>query len=1056
MKNYVNFHCHTSMSNLSTPDSVISNEDRVSRVIELGQTVASFVEHGHAMSFLEGIPLSRKYCIKPLIGSEIYFVKDRFESDRTNSHLILLAKNEDGRKQINEAISEGNLTGFYYKPRLDFSLLFQINPKDIWITTACLGGIWKYEDSENILLKLKEHFGNSLFLEVQNHNVQEQKDLNSKIIELSRRFNVRIIAGMDSHLIYPKQAKERDDYLRSRGIEYPEEQNWYLDFPSYDDAFRRFEEQGILNKNQISDALENTNIFESVSEYDSIIFDSDIIKLPSIYPDKTQEEKDDILRKLIFSQWEIEKKSVAFSKWKHYEDEINKELSVIIETKMSDYFLLDYEIVKRGKELGGTITLTGRGSMPSYYTSKLLGLTTIDRISASVKLFPERFISKERLLETKSIPDVDLNLGTPQIFSQAQIDVMGENRSFPMIAFVKTRGLGAWKLYARSAGVDFETSNAISEQLQQFEFDLKHAEEDEKENIDALSYIDNKYHDIYLESKKYIGLINSVTPHPCASLITDFDIRKEFGLIKIKTGSVEHICACCDGKFAETYKLLKNDLLKVAVVDLIYRVYQRIGIKPHPLPELLKICENNEKVWNVYKNAWGMGINQVEQQGTIGRVAKYAPKNISELSAFVAAIRPSFKSNYKQFENREHFEYGIPSLDKLIQTKEFPESYMLYQENIMQVLSYAGIPISQTYEVIKNIAKKRVDKVLKYKQQFIDGMKKNIIFSEKVSEWDAEGVAMRTWKIIEDSAFYSFNASHSYSVAGDSLYGAYLKANYPLEFYETFLKMLEDDADKDRLALVKNEATRAFGIKFPSYKFGQDNRDIILDKKTNSISSSLKSIKGFNHQISEDLFELSKHQYNDFVDFLVRAEDEGKMSSKFEKLIKIHYFDNFGKNQKLLNIFNEFKSGKFRYGKKLKDTTKEKRIAELKKMFAEMDDKNISFREQIDADLEILGIIQSTYPKVNPRLAYVLEVNDKFAPRIQVYSIAKGTQSSLKIYKKMYSKVPFGVGDILYCQEFEKKPSVKFIDGEYVEDKDATPAWWLKNYTVVKDIDSLI
>jgi len=240
---------------------------------------------------------------------------------------------------------------------------------------------------------------------------------------------------------------------------------------------------------------------------------------------------------------------------------------------------------------------------------------------------------------------------------------------------------------------------------------------------------------------------------------------------------------------------LKNDLLKVNVVKVIYETYKKIGIQPHPLPQLLDVCSKDKKVWDIYKNAWTMGINQVEQTGTSGRVAKYAPQNISELSAFVAAIRPGFQSNYHQFEAREPFCYGVKSLDDLIQTEEFPQSYLLYQENAMQVMAYAGIPISETYEIVKNIAKKRVEKVLKYKKKFISGMMSQITKNEPNVKNPKE-VAETTWKIIEDSSKYSFNASHSYSVAGDSLYGAWLKSNYPYEFYETLMQMLEEDGDK--------------------------------------------------------------------------------------------------------------------------------------------------------------------------------------------------------------------------------------------------------------------
>lgn len=1056
MNNYVNYHAHSMYSNVATPDCTITNHQRCARALELGQRVVSGVEHSWTGRFIEVYEFANANGMKPLFGTEAYFVKDRFEKDRTNAHVVLLARNENGRKSINWIISEANVTGFYYKARIDMALLLTLNPSDVWITTSCLGGIWKYEDHEEIVKTWHNHFGNSLFLEVQPHHTDEQRELNRKVLRLSKILGIKIIAGMDSHMIYPEQAKERDDYLLSRGIEYPDEQGWFLDYPSYDEAKKRFIQQGVLNEEKIVEALENTNILCEVEPYTSIIFNSNKIKLPSLHPDKTVDERYKILLGILKEEWEKEKKNIPQSQHKLYEQEIKKELEVVKATGMADYFILDYHIVKRGKEMGGSITLTGRGSAPSFYLTKLLGLTTIDRISASVKLFPERFISKERLLETKSLPDIDLNLGTPEIFAQATEQIMGVGHSYKMIAFGTVRTSGAWKLYARVSGIDFDTSNAISEKLREYEFALKHAESEDE--VSVYDYIDQQYHSVFDESRKYLGLVNTLTPHPCAYLLyTEDDIRKEFGLIKIKTGNVEHICANVDGLFAEKYKLLKNDYLKVSVVDLIHKVYKRIGVEPHPLSELLKLCDGDDEVWGVYEKALGMGINQVEQDGTIGRVAKYKPRNISELSAFVAAIRPGFKSNYKRFEAREPFSYGVDTIDSLIQTEEFPQSYMLYQENAMQIMAYAGISISETYDVIKNIAKKRADKVYKYKSIFIDGMTKRIIEQELFSKERAEEIAHDTWQIIEDSAFYSFNASHSYAVAGDSLYGAYLKAKYPYEFYEVFLNMLEENGDKDRLASVKEEAEHAFGIKFPNYEFGQDNRGIVANKELGAISSSLKSLKGFNHEISENLYELSQKKYDNFVDFLVHAEETCGVSSKFEKLIAIDYFKIFGNNEKLMTIWNEFRTGKNKYTKKLTEKSKTKRLIALHELEATTPNTEFSFSKQIEYDLEIIGKISRVYPELSKNIFHVFDVNDgqgQYAPRVELRSLKNGKIVSAKIAKALFQRKPITASVIIQSLGATKKPSVKYVEGEYIEQDTFT--YWLNDYNIIENIDLLL
>ena len=1025
------------------------------RAKEIEQGALGFIEHGWTGRFIEAVELGLELGLKPIIGSEAYFVKDRFSKDATNAHIVILAKNESGRKQLNLALSEANLTGFYYKPRLDLELLQTLSPENVWVTTACPGGVWKYgAESEEILLFLHRHFQNSLFLEVQNHNTDVTKAINFRILDLSGRHGIKIIAGMDSHMIYEHQAGERDGYLASRGISYPDEDGWHLDYPDYDTAFQRFEEQGILNKYKIEEALDTTNILLNVEEYKSIIFDSDFVKLPTIYPNRNLHERNQILTDLVMGQWEKEKSSLPSSAHSHYEEEIKKELDIVFKTGMSDYFLLDYEIIKKGVEKGGSITMTGRGSAPSFYLSKLLGFTTIDRIAASVKLFPERFISTDRLLETKNLPDIDFNLGTPDIFAEAQKDVLGDNHAEQMLAFGTVQSSGAWKMHARNIGVNFDTANLVSDQIRKYEKALIHADLDEdidKENLNELDFLDKKYHDDFLESRKYLGIVNTVSVHPCASLLFNHgNIKEEFGVIKIKTGDVEHICACCDGLFAEKYKLLKNDLLKVTVVDLIHRVYKKVGIEPHPLPELIELCKGDERVWEVYSNAWTMGINQVEPHATASKATKYKPTNISELSAFVAAIRPGFQSYYQRFENREPFEYGVKSLDDIIQTKEFPHSYMLYQENAMQVMAYAGIPMSETYDAIKNIAKKRADKVLAYRKVFINGITKRIMEEDGMQKSVAKRIAEETWQVIEDSSRYSFNASHAYSVAGDSLYGAYLKAHHSIDFYETLLRIYEDDGDKDRIAKARVEAEKAYGIKFPPFRFGQDNREIVADKSKSQITSSLKTIKGFGKAIGNQLYGLSQEfDGKDFVDLLVFAEEKNQLSSKWDKLIKINYFAEFGGNIKLLKIFEEFRDGKNRYSRKYVEKTKSDRIDALRSLFANMYDEKMDFLDQVRAEQEILGFIHYSDERIDKRYFLVTGLDTKYAPRLQAYCLSTGRQESIKVQTPSFDACPFEEGDIIYGKRFEQRSPLKYVDGKFVENTEGEPQWWITSYNVV-------
>lgn len=1045
---FQNYHRHSHYTNPKIADSCASNEDYAKRAVQFGHGIISSCEHGWQGNYRETFEFAQKYNLRFIFSVEAYWVKDRLEKDNMNCHIFIAARNENGRQSINDILSEANITGYYYQARIDLDLILSLPKDDVIITSACLA-FWKYEDIEDIIVKFKNYFGRNFLLEVQYHLTDKQKDINKRVINLSNKYNIPIIMGCDSHFIEETQYKERDDYIKSKGIFYEDEKGWYLDYPDYETAFSRFVEQGILTNSQIKEAMENTNVFLEVEEYNNPCF-NDEIKMPTLYPQLQQKERDKIFIDLIWNKWDEEKNKIDKSKWELYENEIKKEIDTVVETKHSDYFLLDYELVKLAKTKGGMITPSGRGSGVSFFINKLLGLTMIDRISADVKMYPERFMSKTRIIEAKSLADLDLNLGNPEVFAEAQKELLGEESSYPMIAYGTLKPKSAWKMFARAKEIDFDVANEVSKQLDKYEMAMKHAESElDREEIDILKYIDSKYQDIYEDSKIYQGIIESLSIHPCAYLIYSGNIRKEIGLIKVKN----NLCCCMDGKWAEEKKFLKNDLLKVSVVELIYKVFDRIGEEIPDERQLLKLCNENKKVWDVYKNAWTMGINQVEQTSTKGRVAKYAPKNASEICAFVAAIRPGFKSVYRQFENRENFSYGIKSLDELIQTPQFPQSFILYQEMQMAVLHYAGIPMTECYEIIKNIAKKRAEKVFSYKEIFLNGFSNIMIDVENKTIGEANELSHKIWQILEDSARYSFNASHSYSVAIDSLYGAYLKTNYPLQFYEVFLKILAEKSEKDRMNLVKIEAENAFGIRFPPMRFGQDNRDIVADETNNAINMSLQSIKGFSQSISENLYSIKDNSEDLFIDLLILMEESFGVSKKIGELIQLQYFQKYGGNKKLYSLYEEFISGKNRYSKKLTDKSKEKRIIELRNLEKELKDENIPLKQQLDIENSLLGYIQCTYD-VKKRYGYVLNINTDFSPRLEIYFLSSGKIQTLKINKKQYNAKKINIGDIIYCNVIEDKPHVKLKDGGNVKNRndwlqdESIRVYWITDYSI--------
>lgn len=878
-------------------------EDYAKRAVELGHSILSSCEHGWQGRYIECHDLAKQYGLKFLFAAEAYWVWDRHEEDRSNCHIWIGAKNENGREWINEVLSQANEDGFYYQPRLDEELLDLLPAGDVWITTACVAG-WKYLGEEEERLKalwkkLYDKHGDNFMFEVQYHPSERQKELNRYILNLRKEIPAPIIMGCDSHYIEANGAELRSDFLLSKEDRkaYDDEEEWFMDYPDGDTAVQRFREQGVLTETEIAEAINRTNCFLEVEEYECDIFD-DSLKLFSLHPDWTQEQKNAEYLRLVDEGWQNYKAEVAPDLLSKYEEEIKSETDTVVECHMADYFIDNYHVIRRGKELGGHLTNTGRGSAVSFFTNKLLGFTEVDRIAAKVKMYPERFMTATRILETHSLPDIDFNVAEQDIFAEGQAQVCGRDHAVQMLAYGTQKASAAWKMFAKSQNIDFATANEVSAQIKRYENKLHTVDEEEKDTIDIMDYIDKRFHDVYLRSTEYQGIITSWSPAPCAFLLYQGSIRRKIGLVKIK----DRICCAMDGHWAEKNHFLKNDLLRVAVVDLINKGYTRAGLKVPTVNELLAMCPPEDPVWDIYRKGCTLGINQVEQPGTASRVGVYAPTNISELCAFIAAIRPGFKSMYKIFESRQDFSYDVKPFDDLLRTEELPQSFCLYQEQQMAVLNYAGFPMSECYAAIKNIAKKRKEKVLAYHERFINAFSKRLVEQENINKTDAAEKAKNVWKIIEDAAQYAFNSSHSYSVSLDSLYGAWLKQHHPLAFYETFMRIMDEKGDKDKLAAAKDEAESYFNIKFPPFKFGQDNRKVTADEENNAISNALTSIKGFNKAAAVALYELGQEPPKYLSDVLLALRPKSIMKSTTEPLAQISYFSSYGNDREVLNI----------------------------------------------------------------------------------------------------------------------------------------------------------
>jgi len=687
----------------------------------------------------------------------------------------------------------------------------------------------------------------------------------------------------------------------------------------------------------------------------------------------------------------------------------------------------------------------------SFYINKLLGFTEVDRLESPVELFPTRFMSESRILETKSLADIDLNTKDPEPFIQATKELLGETSCYPMIAFGTMQESEALRNLCRAKQIPIEETNTVAKDIE--------------------SYRNHSiWGELIEESQSYIGAIDSMSQHPCSVLIMSEDILEEVGVIKV--GDV--YCAVIDSYYSDVFKYLKNDFLTVTVTKIIDEAFKRVGIETPDVRSITSLVEDDDKVWNLYRDGIVSTLNQAGTASGKPQVMQYSPQSIRELTGWVSAIRPSFSSMKSYFLNREPFSYGIPTFDNILESSD---NFILYQENIMAVLVYAGFDEDVTYGLLKAIAKKKEGIIEPIHDKFINGFKKRVIEEDGTDELVAEEQALKVWRIIEDAVGYGFNASHAYAVALDSVYGAYLKAHYPLEYYATVLEIYQDSVSKT--GEIVNELSY-FNIELKSIEYGKSGGNYRADAKTNSVYKGIASIKYLNNDIGERFLEMSKNKelsdlsWVEFCQYII--DNKVAQTNQMDILIRLDFFKKFGEKEVLLELhkimtdkkklnvikYPEFspqtirvekknKKGEIRYEEKVvkypvkydskhKEETKLVRLKNLNKLYSllkERKPEKISLYEQISFEKDYLGYAYSKWENLDTKICLVLDINTKFTPLVTFYQVATGKEFFVKVKKKFFwendQEQMIYSGDVIKIDDIGEEPSWKKVDEKWVQ-----------------------
>lgn len=1027
MKQYANYHKHDIISNIFVPDTHVKCESYLKRIKELGYDCYWTTNHGSGGDIFEARDLCDKYGIKCFFGVEGYIVPNPLDKDNRNYHIIIIPKTNEARKKVNYITSHASEEGFYYKPRIFLEDLLKLNKEDIYLTSACVAGLMHDEDSIELLLKpLVEHFGQNFFLEVQNHQDEFQKEINRKCLQFSKQYGLKLIAANDSHYIYPEDSKDRLEFLKGKCINYGDEDTYVLDYPDYDTMFSRFQKQGILTDKEIEEAIDNTRIFETCEE---IYLDKEI-KMPSAYLNLNPDEKIKELKKHINKKFaEIrEEEHIDGEQLKKYIEGIRQEMQTIIDTKeinTADYFLLNEKIVDLAvHKYNGVLTRTGRGSCGGFYINRILGMTQIDRFTSPIKLYPERFISTARLLENRAMPDIDYNVASQEPFVLASREVLGEHSVYPMIAYGTMQIGEAFRNVCRSHGLEFDEFNDVAKDVDNYSEDPKWK-----------PYIE--------EAKKYVDVVVSASVHPCAHAMDNKDLRYEYGIVKIGNA----LCVMITSGEADYWKILKDDFLIVSIWGIIADTFKLIGKPIITVNQLLN--DLDDRVWDLYANGITCTLNQVDSDYATSLMKKYKVRSVGELAQFTAAVRPSFDAWRDAFIYRKPFTTGSKYLDDVLSETR---GMITFQETLMTYFQWLGITPAESIGLIKKISKKKIHpedfKNLedRLKEQWI----KNTGSIDKFDD---------TWKMVQGCMSYGFAAPHALATAIDSLYGAWLKVHYPLEYYSVVFRYYEGDMERTNKL---TEELKYFNISLKNIQFGHSAGSYKINKEENSIYKGLGSIKYCNVEVGDKLYELSQtKQYNSFVEIL---KDFPGDSRQLDILIKLGYFSDFGSIGKLLKIVEIYNQ----YGSKTiikkdqcaidkdimlqyaTETEKQYRLKDkdgfINYLLGDITYKEYPITQRIKDEKEYLGYVSL---KIEGKSStwYVTDINTKYSPKVSLYNVGTGEEKVVKIEKRKYQMAPFDK-DVCLRATFEMKNKCKKDEnGDWVklEEKEE----WIKYYSVV-------
>lgn len=874
---YVSLHLHTEYSLL---DGAIRIKELVGKAQEFKMPALAMTDHGNLFGAVEFYRHVTKAGIKPIIGCEVYVApgshKDRGNTDNEEGsfHLILLAKDNSGYKNLVSLVTKAYLDGFYYKPRIDMDLLEQYSGGLIGLSACLKGEIPSYlqkgliDRAREKALAYKHILGpENFYLEIQANGLPEQIAVNRQLIDLGKELHIGVVATNDCHYLKKEDAKAHEVLLCIQTGKTLKDVN-HMKFSSEEFYFKSPAEMKEAFKD-IPEAIENTI---RIAEKCNVEFSLGHSLLPQ-YKAEGGEDPNVFLSNL--AKTGLEKK-FGNNPPQIYSERLKTELAVIRKMDYASYFLIVWDFIKHARSKGIPVG-PGRGSAAGSLVSCCLDITELDPIKYGL-LF-ERFLNPDRI----SMPDIDVD------FCQDRrgevISYVAEKYGKDHVAQIITFGTMAAKAAIRDVGRAMDMPYAEVDKI------AKLVPNTLKITIDEAIKAEPQLKELYVSNPavselldiamRLEGLNRHASTHAAGVVISPVPLTEYTPLYK--NPSDESIATQFDMGSIEKIGLLKFDFLGLKTLTVIEKTLEYIKQGGREL--LLKdIPLEDKKTYELLISGHTTGVFQLESSGMRDILVRMQPNKFEDLIALIALYRPGPMAWIDDFIKQKKGEvkpsYKMPQLKELLE-----ETYgiILYQEQVMMIANkIANFSMGQADILRRAMGKKKPEEMEKLKEVFIKGAVDNKIPEKK---------AARLFETMEPFARYGFNKSHSAAYAYVSFQTAYLKAHYPVEFMAATLSL--DMNDTDKIVKSINEC-RKMKIENLPPDINESGREFKVIG--NTIRFGLEAVKGVGSAAIESILE-SKTATGPFLsmeDFLNRVDTRKVNKKVLENLIKAGAFDSLG------------------------------------------------------------------------------------------------------------------------------------------------------------------